>query len=205
MTNLKVLLFILVLPFTSILANTQTEVDEAKAQILYIKAVSKNAKEEDIDKAYDTYKEMLIKNPKIQYEFRLAPLIALKAKFTNWPNKKLDFANKSIAYFKDIAKRVEAITDKNIIYEFHLYRGRTFAKLPSRFDTRDIGLADLKTSIELGKELKKPSSEIGGTLVLYALVLNDEGKKDEAKVYAKEAYDYELTEDDKIQLNSLKF
>ncbi len=203
MKILKVLLFILLLPFASVVAETPIMQDEANAEALYMKAVSKDAKEEDVEKAYKVYEDMLRIHPKIQYEFRLAPLIALKAKFTILPNKKIDFVNKSIAYFEDIAKRIEMITDKNIIYEFHLYRGRTFAKLPNRFNVKDTGLTDLKTSIELGKSLNKPSAEIGGAMVLYASALKDAGKQDEAKIYASEAKNYQLTEEDKKLLNSM--
>lgn len=184
------MIFAPILFFTSAFA-TKAEDD---AQFLYLDAVAENGSEEKLIKAQEAYNSLYLENPKLEYKLRLASLNALKAKFFFMPNKKMEFANLSIREFGDMEAEILESGNKELIYEFHLYRGRTFINFPSMFKKKSIAIADIKTCIEMAKSLKRPSRELGGLFLEYALILKYESKPEEAKLYAGKALVEELDE-----------
>jgi tetratricopeptide (TPR) repeat protein len=202
----KFLLKILIITFLFIIgmANAATFTkEEMDAQMLYLKAVSNSGKEEDLEKAMKSYEDLFEVSPKIEYELRIASLTALKAKFFFMPNKKTEMANKSIRYFADLEEKIAGSKDKNLIYEFHLYRGRTFIEFPGMFKKKEIAINDLKTATESLEKLNRPSLEKGGLFLAYAKALKDEGKKEEVKLFVAKALAEELSEEEIKEAKSI--
>lgn len=195
--KIKILFSVLIFLFTAGMKNASNLTkEEMDAQMLYLQAVSNSGKAEDLEKAMKSYEELFIVNPKMEYELRIASLTALKAKFFFMPNKKTEMANKSIRYFADLEEKIMASKDENLIYEFHLYRGRTFIEFPGMFKKKEIAINDLKTAIEISAYLNRSFPEKGGLFLAYAKALKDEGKTEEAKLFAEQALKEELSEDE---------
>lgn len=154
---------------------------------LYSKAISeKNGNKEIAGKLEEAYLKMEKEHPSIQNRIRLANIIAIKAKFTSFFLTRAGLVNKSIAAFESVEKEITPDTNKTVLYEFHLFRGRTFYKLPSIFGRKSIAKKDIEYAVHHMPD-DRDNGEKARLFATYALALEEDNKEMEAKEFAKRA------------------
>jgi hypothetical protein len=168
------------------------KITEKEAEEIYFQAVSSDIGTKELsEKAWTIYDSLQKANPSIANKIKLASLTALKAKFASLFSR-AGFVNSSIEQFLSIEKEALSQSDIKIIYEFHLYRGRTFQKLPTIFGQKKVAASDIKTAIELLPKLpaKRPKPELGRLYFAYAQVLKDEGSQILSREMARKAIEF---------------
>jgi hypothetical protein len=151
-------------------------------------------------KSEQTFLALEETSPSFFNKVRLASLIAIKAKFSTF--KKLHFVNKSIDAFT--ALETEALNSSDIIdkYEFHLFRGRTFAQFPSLFSKKTIARQDIENAINIleTSNISRENPEIARLFLSYAIILKDDGETEKSKTFAKKAISFNELEDEDVAL-----
>ena len=178
------------------------EVTQMQAHSLYLQAISeKSGSLEMTKKTEDAYFELEAKNPNIKNRIRLASLTALQAKYSSL-FKRAGLVNDAIDKYNALEIEVASITDETILYEFHLFRGRTYIQLPSLFGKKDAGRQDIKEAIRILPriETSREKPEINRLYLSYAVVLKDEGEDEKSREYANKALLSNTLQDEDIKL-----
>lgn len=119
----------------------------------------------------------------------------------------MGLANEAIDKFTELEKEILGVQDVETLYEFHLFRGRTYFQFPSLLNKKDIAKRDIKDSISLLLKLanKRNSGEIARLYLTFAIILKDENELEKASEYAKKALALNILEEqDKLQAKSLE-
>ena len=150
--------------------------DEMAAQQLYLKAVSKKGDVIDIDNAENAYRLLLIKHPDhaINYNLRLASLVAVRAKYVFFPHQKLGYVKESVNQFAQSERKIVRMKDPELDYELHFYRGMTFINFPSFLGKSEIAETDLVSAASMLTGYNRPSDELAN---LFATLVDIYHKK----------------------------
>ncbi len=186
------------------LASSPVEQAESSAQQKYLEAVSENGNFDKVLEAEKVYEE-LIKNQgeKLPYQFRLASLTSIKAKYAFWPHEKMGYANEGIRMFDALERKIQAVKDKDVLYEFYLYRGQTYIHFPKFFNKFAIGLKDFEQATQLAESLGRPKQELASLYFTYAKYLKKEKVTEKAKHFAQRALDNDLPEKDRKEAQKI--
>jgi hypothetical protein len=191
---MKITLFILLF-FSFITKSFSTTLQEANEA--YLKAISHNAKMENVLNAEEHFLELEKHHETFYNKLRLASITALKAKFSTF--KKISLVNSAIDKFNalELVLNQDSVVD---LYEFHFFRGRVFYQLPKFFGKKEIAKEDIIKAVQIleSQKLKRDDGEVARLFLSFALVLKDEGKEGEAKKFAQKSLQFNALEKEDV-------
>lgn len=199
---IKFLLFVSLF-FASTFAENVTK---EQATQFYSEAISSTGNLEKAERAEKAFQILEAENPSFDNKIRLASLVAIKAKHSSL-FKRMGLANEAIDKFTELEKEISGVQDVAILYEFHLFRGRTYFQFPSILNKGDIAKKDIKEAILLLPKLAstRNAGEIARLYLTFAIILKDENEPAKASEYAKKALSLNVLEEkDKLQAQELE-
>jgi hypothetical protein len=196
-------LFFISLFFASTFAENVTK---EQATQFYSEAISSEGNLEKAERAEKAFQILEAENSSFYNRIRLASLVAVRAKHSSI-FKRMGLANEAIDKFTELEKEISGVQDVTTLYEFHLFRGRTYFQFPSILNKKDVAKRDIKDAIFLLLKLAngRNSGEIARLYLTFAIILKDENEPEKASEYAKKALALNILEEqDKLQAQSLE-
>jgi tetratricopeptide (TPR) repeat protein len=196
-------LFFISLFFASTFAENATK---EQATQIYSEAISADGNLEKAERAEKAFQILEAENPSFYNRIRLASLVAVRAKHSSL-FRRMGLANEAIDKFTELEKEILGVQDVETLYEFHLFRGRTYFQFPSILNKKDVAKKDIKEAILLLPKLanKRNAGEIARLYLSFAIILKDENELEKASEYAKKALAFNtLEEQDKLQAQNLQ-
>jgi hypothetical protein len=150
------------------------------ANIQFFKSVEVSKNMESTLVVEKTYQSLIDRNVEpIRCALRMASLTAVKARYVFWPFEKLSLADQAAKKFDLLEKNCNT---PELKYEFHYFRGVTFAEYPAFLGKIDIALSDLNLAYRSSFQLKRNPIELGKLyLTLSKLYLQ---KKDQKNAFS---------------------